>query len=616
MVQHDSSALPAPKLLSHLPAAIGSHPRLVLTIVVALLGLAGLSTIPPIDRDEPDFAQPARQMLESGNFIDIQFQNAPLQEKPIFTYWLQAASAALFGGPEHNRIAAYRLPSVLAVWLAALLTYELALTLFGRRAAFSAAVLFASLPLVQVQAHQARADALLLAAMLGTVVPLARAYVSHEGPGASRSTPANVLFWVSLATSILIKGPVVPVLIAVAALTLSVLERDWRWLHRLQPWWGVPLFLLVLLPWPVVMLRSNRASFFVHAWQADIFPKLISAQESHGAPPLTYALLAPLVLWPAALLLPSAVEFAWRKRRDLRIRFCLASVLPGWLLFELAPTKLPHYVLPFVPMLSVLMAVCVDKDADRPPSHVSSRVGAVLFVVAGLLIVGAIIAAVMRLGTGFDVITATGTVVLIASMIAVAVKTWSGRLERRAVAAAVCGILASLLIFGSAMPRLQRLWVADRAARMAASIADPALPVLVVGYHEPSLVFLLGTRTRFVDAKDAVDALEAHQSSTAIAASTSASELVRLAHASAVDLQEIAKIEGIDPVHGRPIELGIWTNFQTNRGRLTHCDVACLATHTCQPGNHQCGRHSNTGERDAIVLCVPCSDRSLQYCIR
>ena len=530
----------------------------MLTIVVALLGLAGLSSIPPIDRDEPDFAQPARQMLESGNFIDIRFQDAPLHEKPILTYWLQAGSAALFGGPEHNRIAAYRLPSVLAVWMAALLTYELALILFDGRAALSAAMLFASVPLVQSQAHQARADALLLAAMLGTIVPLARIYVSRASPGASHFTRSNVLFWVSLAAGILIKGPVVPVLISLAVVTLALLERDWRWLQRLQPWWGVPLFLLVLLPWPVALLRSNGASFFVHAWQTDIFPKLVSAQESHGAPPLSYALLAPLTLWPATLLLPSVVEFAWRRRRDLPIRFCLASILPGWLLFELAVTKLPHYVLPFVPMLSVLMAVCADQRAVRPPSRISSRVGVVLFVVVGLLIVGAIGAALVRLGSGFDAITAVGTVILIASVIVVAVKTWPGRFERPAGAAAVCGMLASLMIFGVVMPRLQRLWVADRAARVTESVAEPALPALVVGYHEPSLVFLLGTRTRFVDAKSAVAALEAHQSSVAIVASTSASELVRLAHARGVDLQEIARIEGIDPVHGRPIELGVW----------------------------------------------------------
>jgi len=531
----------------------------MLTIVVALLGAAGLSSIPPVDRDEPDFAQPARQMLESGNFVDIRFQNAPLHEKPILTYWLQAGSAALFGGPEHNRIAAYRLPSVLAVWIAALLTYELALILFGGAAALSAAMLCASLPLVQSQAHQARADALLLAAMLGTIVPLARVYVSRASPGASRSTPANVLFWVSLAASVLIKGPVGPALISLAAVTLSLLERDWRWLQRLQPWWGVPLFLLVLLPWPVALLRSSGASFFVHAWQTDILPKLVSVQESHGAPPLSYALAAPLTLWPATLVLPSVAEFVWRRRWDLPIRFCLASILPGWLLFELAATKLPHYVLPFVPMLSVLMAACADQRAIRPPSRTSSRIGVVLFVVAGLAIVAAIVAALMRFGTGFDVIAVVGTLILIATLILVAVRAWVGRLERPVGAAALCGMLASLMIFGIAMPRLQRLWVADRAARVVTeSVAEPGQPVLVVGYHEPSLVFLLGTQTRLVDAKGAVAALEANQSSMAIVASTSASELVRLAQTRAVDLQEIARIGGVDPVHGRPIELGVW----------------------------------------------------------
>jgi acetyl-CoA acetyltransferase len=114
------------------------------------------------------------------------------------------------------------------------------------------------------------------------------------------------------------------------------------------------------------------------------------------------------------------------------------------------------------------------------------------------------------------------------------------------------------MIFGITMPRLQRLWVADRAARVAESVAEPGLPVLVVGYHEPSLVFLLGTRTRLVDAKGAVDALEAHRSSTAVVAGTSASEMMRLADARALDLKSVAKISGIDPVHGRPIELDVW----------------------------------------------------------
>jgi 4-amino-4-deoxy-L-arabinose transferase-like glycosyltransferase len=559
MALHNSSASPVSRFPARWLAGIERHPRVVLALLVALLGLAGLSNIPPVDRDEPKFAQAARQMLETGDFIDIRFQDAPFHEKPVLTFWLQAGSAALFSGPELNRIWAYRLPSVLAVVVATLLTYELGLALFDRRSALAAATLFASMLLVQSQAHQARADALLLASMVGTILPLARIYVSRTLPAAAPSTRMTALFWVSLAAGILIKGPVVPVLIALAIATLVLLEQGWRWLEPLRPRWGVPLFLLVLLPWPIALFSLHGGSFFVHAWQADILPKLVSAQESHGAPPLAYMLSAPLTLWPATLLLPSAVEFAWRNRHEASVRFCVASILPGWLLFELAPTKLPHYVLPFVPMLVLLMTVRGDHYTLQSRARTSSRIGVALFLLTSLLFVGAIPFALMRLGSGLDIVAVVGTLTLLAAVAMAAVAAWRGGVERSAGAAALCGILASLLIFGVTMPRLQRLWVADRAAHAVQSIAAPRAETLVVGYHEPSLVFLLGTRTRFVDAGEAAVALQAGPGTAAIVTSASAPEFVRETRARGVDVQRISTMEGIDPVHGRPIELGVWS---------------------------------------------------------
>src|SRR5581483_5056036 len=139
--------------------------------------------------------------------------------------------------------------------------------------------------------------------------------------------------------------------------------------------------------------------------------------------------------------------------------------------------------------------------------------------------------------------------------IAVAVQAWTARLRRPEIAAAVCGMIASVMIFGVTLPRLQKLWIVDRAARVA-SIAKANLPVLVVGYREPSLVFLLGTQTRFVNEETAVAALGAGRSAVVIAASTARWELARRA-SSRVDLQEIARVAGIDPVHGRPMELGV-----------------------------------------------------------
>jgi 4-amino-4-deoxy-L-arabinose transferase-like glycosyltransferase len=359
------------------------------------------------------------------------------------------------------------------------------------------------------------------------------------------------LFWLSLAASILIKGPVVPVLIAVAIATLVLLQREWRWLAALRPNWGVPLFFLALLPWPIAIFSRHGSEFFVQAWQTDILPKLVSGQEGHGAPPLAYALSSPLILWPASLLLPSALQFAWRKRHEPSVKFCIASVLPGWILFELAPTKLPHYVLPLVPMLVLLMA------ASPLHSRISARIGAALFLFASLAIVAGVAYALARLGGGIDWVAALAILALFACVIAATIGGWSAR-ERSAVAAALCGVLATVLIFGVTLPRLDRLWVAQRAARVAQAHSSPGASKLVVGYHEPSLVFLLGTKTRLIDANAAAAALAADPAAAAIVAGASAAELVQAARTHSLELERVAAIDGIDPVHGKPIQLGVW----------------------------------------------------------
>src|SRR6516162_4781729 len=74
--------------------AVGSHARaLAVLLVVSLLGfLPGFFSIPPMDRDEARFAQATKQMVESGDYIDIRFQDEVRYKKPFGIYWLQAAA--------------------------------------------------------------------------------------------------------------------------------------------------------------------------------------------------------------------------------------------------------------------------------------------------------------------------------------------------------------------------------------------------------------------------------------------------------------------------------------------------------------------------------------------
>src|SRR3989337_1214298 len=87
---------PGRGLASALDFASASHARTVALLIVCglLFFLPGFFNIPPIDRDEARFAQATKQMVESGDFVDIRFQDDVRYKKPVGVYWLQAAAVA------------------------------------------------------------------------------------------------------------------------------------------------------------------------------------------------------------------------------------------------------------------------------------------------------------------------------------------------------------------------------------------------------------------------------------------------------------------------------------------------------------------------------------------
>ncbi|MBW8856289.1 MAG: glycosyl transferase, partial [Bradyrhizobium sp.] len=148
--------------------ATASHARTIaILVLVSLISfLPGFFHIPPVDRDEARFAQATKQMIESGDYIDIRFQDEVRYKKPVGIYWLQAGvvrAADALGVPNaHTSIWLYRVPSLIGAVGAVLLTYWSALAFVTRRSAFLAAVMMATCVLLNVEARLAKTDAVLL----------------------------------------------------------------------------------------------------------------------------------------------------------------------------------------------------------------------------------------------------------------------------------------------------------------------------------------------------------------------------------------------------------------------------------------------------------------------
>jgi 4-amino-4-deoxy-L-arabinose transferase-like glycosyltransferase len=480
----------------------GTGPYVLLGLLCLILYAPGLASIPPLDRDEARFAQATRQMLETGDLIRVRFQDEERNKKPIGIYWLQAASVRAFSTPDSSAIWPYRLPSALAATAVVLLTFAFGARLLRlRRAGFIAAVLMASALGLVVEAHLAKTDAALLATILAGQGALGLAYVtSRSGRPVPWSLPT--VFWLAEGAAILVKGPPGPVLALLTVASLSIADRDIRWTKGLRPLAGIFLTALVVMPWLIAVECATDGRFVSDSVFHDLLPKLVGAQESHGAPPGYYLALVIASFWPGSLLIVPALIRGWRRHNAAAERFLLAWLVPAWVFFELVPTKLPHYVLPLYPALALLAAgAFLEGLAMRLTGWARYLDGAVKVLWGVVTAALAVALIVLPICLGGEVSPAGFAVmpVLLGLALLLLLRGW-----QPLHAAGLITALAVAFVLPAAfevVPGLNSLWLSRSAAALLAHHPPrPGEAVLSVGYSEPSLVFLLGTGTRLVTA--------------------------------------------------------------------------------------------------------------------
>ncbi len=492
---------------------IGVRPYALLVGLCLFLYLPGISAIPPLDRDEARFAQATRQMLETGDFLRIRFQDEARNKKPAGIYWLQAAAVSAFSTAAATAIWPYRLPSLLGGIAAVLLIFGFGAALYGggaepRRIAAIAAVLLASAVGLVAEVHIAKTDAALLAAVMTGQGALGLAYVRAR---TGRLVPVwiAVVFWAAELAAIFLKGPPGPALALVTAAALSIADGDWRWLRGLYPVAGIIALVVGLAPWLIAIQRATDGGFLTDALGHDLLLKLIGAQESHGAPPFSYLLLSMASFWPGSLLLVPAIVRGWRRYEAPPERFLLAWLVPAWVFLELVPTKLPHYVLPLFPALALLAAAALADGLRTPPASWARRFDVLvraLWAAVSLGLAVLLIGLPLRFGGRIAIAGILGAVLLLVLTGAV--------LWYRPGPGITTALMATLSVAFAApaaldvLPGLDRLWLSRAAAGLVASHPRAAGARLVsVGYSEPSLVFLLGTDLRLATPRGAAEAL-------------------------------------------------------------------------------------------------------------
>jgi len=472
-------------------AANAARSYIFLTLLCAALFLPGLASIPPTDRDESRFMQATKQMLESGDWVHIRFQDEPRNKKPVGIYWLQAVAVRALG-QDLTTAWPYRIPSVLAAWLAVLAVCRCGRLLFNPEAGLIAGAMVATSFIVVVEAHIAKTDATLFAATTIAMTMLTEIYLGRASLGAA------LVFWAGIGVGVLIKGPLILLTAGAAIAALCVADRSARLLKALRAVYGLPLVLAIVLPWLIAVSGGDQGNFIAASVTQDLLPKLIGGQESHGAPPGSYVLAGLLTAWPWSLLAPFTLVLAWRARGVPQVRFLLAWLIPAWVVFELVPTKLPHYTMALYPALMLLIAWSLT-GTTTVSSWLECKWGLAYRIVWAVLAVGfgvGIVMAARQFGDG----VLWGAALSVAAALAAGLFALVGIV--RASTKSTVGVLALIAVIfcfsltAGVLPHLREL---DISTRLAEALQDRTGPIALAGYHEPSAVFLLGTETLLTD---------------------------------------------------------------------------------------------------------------------
>ena len=553
-------AAPAPGQKG-IPGFLGRHPLPILTLLCLALWLPGLVSLPALDRDESRFAQASRQMLESGNYVDIRLGQVPRYKKPVGIYWLQSATtaaAAPFVGTQ--TIWTYRLASLLGALLAVWLTVWTARAVLSPLGTFFAGTLMAGTLLLTAEASIATTDAVLLAccvAMQGVALRIYKASRVADAP--SPSTGLVLAGWAALGLGILVKGPVAPALAAVTLIPLCLWDRKFHSLARFQPLLGLPVVLAIVLPWLIAIALASNGAFFEQSLGDDFAAKLAGGQESHGALPGYFLLLSAATFWPAILFIAPAIAAAVPRHRDPMIRFLLCWAAGWWLLVEIVPTKLPHYIINAYPAFAILVGAWLSGPMLVSLwEKIAAWVAGLQFVIGAAALTAALVL-LPRLYGGGDTLWLWGVAALGAVLALAALGLFAAGQRGFALLAVT---LAALVFYpaltAGAGPHLDQLWMTRRlaAATQSQTQANDPPPVLA-GYNEPSMLFALGADLGLSDGKGAAEIAARNGGLALIEAQERGPFLARLAELQA-DAETRATVEGFNYSRGRKAVVTIY----------------------------------------------------------
>ncbi len=436
------------------PPAKHSHYAFLVVLAASAFALFfGLGRLGFLGPDEPRYAEVAREMFTSGDFISTRLCGCLWFEKPALLYWMTAAGYHLFGVNEF----AARVPTAATALATVALVYLVLSQVGARSFALAAALVLGTSGIFIAYARVATPDMLLSASMTAALL---------AGFQATRANaPARSVYWALsfffVALAVLAKGLVGIVLVVTILGIYLVVTGRLRSL-RVRDWLvGVLVFFVVAGTWYGPVTMRHGWSFVEEFFFRHHFQRYTSNEFGHPQPIYFFVLVAAAGLAPWTFFLIPAVA---RLRSLKEFRDSLLAL--GWiwavvpvLFFSFSESKLPGYILPIFPAL----AVVIGSEVERVWNNQESRTLRSAAWLTGLTLIG--------MGIGFLVILHSESI---------NISGWRALLQALPLAIAVISI-------GALVTNKNRVFITSAAATVLSVILAAVIMVFPILHDEVSL---------------------------------------------------------------------------------------------------------------------------------
>ena len=339
-----------------------------------------LGTLGLIDPDEPFYAQTAREMVQSGDWVTPQIYGAPQFEKPVLYYWLVAGSFKALGETEF----AGRMPTALFATALVLLVWGFGARVWNARTGFLAALVLAT-----------GLEFCVMSRLMLTDVPLAAflaaALFCYWLAVREPERRDRWMFWhlVFAGFAVLTKGPLGSVVTIMATVVFSFGTKRPLLFRGRGFWWGVAAYAVIVVPWYGAMFAWHAKPFWEEFFIRDNWRRMFVAEHPSNNHVWYYAgllLLGSLPWMPAVAL---TVRRAWgRLRADEAVFFQWCWLLTSLVFLTAAQSKLPSYAFYLFVPLAVLVGRTLDELLERGFVSAGERQMVIGFAVFQCAVVG------------------------------------------------------------------------------------------------------------------------------------------------------------------------------------------------------------------------------------